>query len=225
MAPRRFGFLPQRRPAGRGGLARRGATSPCAAGWLLFLANIRSAQSYALLIGLCPRGRMFIFVDDRTRRRLGRFSVSPRRRPSLRPPKPAWAFSGSPHGARVCGGFDCFLGRLFWRCSFSPLGRASGFFFAWLRPSFCSFRAAAFTLLFFGGGSGLLLQDRTARPIGGERKAGPNPALRLISYFKRLLVSSFFFAFRLSRLRRVRRDILSRLRNIENIILFIANGK
>lgn len=35
----------------------------------------------------------------------------------------------------------------------------------------------------------------------------------------------FFFAFRLSRLRRVRRDILSRLRNIENIILFIANGK
>ena len=114
MAPRRFGFLPQRRPAGRGGLARRGATSPCAAGWLLFLANIRSAQSYALLIGLCPRGRMFIFVDDRTRRRLGRFSVSPRRRPSLRPPKPAWAFSGSPHGARVCGGFDCFLGIVSW---------------------------------------------------------------------------------------------------------------
>lgn len=151
MAPRRFGFLPQRRPAGRGGLARRGATSPCAAGWLLFLANIRSAQSYALSIGLCPRGRMFIFVDDRPRRRLGRFSVSPRRRPSLRPPKPAWAFSGSPHGARVCGGFDCFLGRLFWRCSFSPFGRASGFFFAWLRPSFCPFRAAAFTLLFSAG--------------------------------------------------------------------------
>lgn len=73
------------------------------------------------------------------------------------------------------------------------LAARAAFFFAWLRPSFCSFRAAAFTLLFFGGGSGLLLQDRTARPIGGERKAGPNPALRLISYFKRLLVSSFFF--------------------------------
>lgn len=72
----------------------------------------------------------------------------------------------------------------------------------WPRERLFFCLAAPFVLLlprrgfhpaFFGGGSGLLLQDRTARPIGGERKAGPNPALRLISYFKRLLVSSFFF--------------------------------
>lgn len=97
-------------------------------------------------IGLCPRGRMFIFVDGRARRRLGRFSVSPR--PS--PPKPAWAFSGLPHGAGVCGGFDCFLGRLFWRCSFSPFGRASGFFFCLAAPFVLFLPRRGFHSDFFG---------------------------------------------------------------------------
>lgn len=132
------------RPAGLGGLARRGATSHCAAGWPLFLANIRSAQSCALSSGFArAAGCSYSSTAGAVAGLVGVLFPRPCARRSRFGP-----FRASPHGARVCGGFDCFLGRLFWRCSFSPFGRASGFFFAWLRSSFCSFRAAAFTLIF-----------------------------------------------------------------------------
>ena len=79
-----------------------------------------------------------------------RQDVHIRRRPGSSPAWPAFRYPRArrgrlgpfrlwPHGALACGGFDCFLGRLFGLYSFSPFGRASGFFFAWRRPSFCSF--------------------------------------------------------------------------------------